>query len=855
MKNLKKVLALVLAFACAFTMFAGAAFTDAADIKTADAVDTLVALGVLEGYPDGSFRPDATVTRAEMAKMIYTIRTGKSDASAYNEDKTTFTDINGHWARGYIKYCQSLGIIAGKSATKFDPDATVTTQEAAKMLLVTLGYNAERAGLVGATWGQKTIALADEHGLLKGVTSGTTGPAPRQFAAQLMYNTIFATTVVLRDGEYTKYGYDNKENPTVGKKFMDLDKVDAGQLYTVKKVDGKDYYTIETSTGPYYKVPLDMSSLIGQEIKVLRKDGNNTDKNFVYGVYASEDSKVLATGYVGQLESVNDSKKIKLAGTEYKLNKDKKDVKAYPVNVKDYKIDEDSDAVRLKDLNSLVGDVNGEKRTRNNAAAPIKLIDNDGDGKVDIAVRTPVKIGKVTSVTTTSVTIDNGVGTKKFADDTIYDGIAKNDYVCVVDSANVAEGGSHVTKLDVINAKVDGERTGEARVDGTWYKLASVDGKYITAQTNTTYNLVIVGNTILFAEETQGSVQNIAFVSAMADNTDQITGDNNKTHKVRMYLADGTDLGEVKVSKLAGTKLTGKLPDDFKESMVTYTKLSDGTYDIKLVSDANKAGNDDYVPKNEVKKTDATNNSVYYDSKIGGVSINEDAVVFVKTKKETKVLTGKQVKDWSKSVAIGFEGSYLVKASNGIDYIKAATLTASGVDMPVPGSKDTLYAYATKNEYTATVDGESKAAIDVWNGTEVVTLYADAGAMISGNPIKAGDLVSYKVNGKFIDNVERAYFEASVLGFDGKAEGEIKVLDKDGKTTNTYTLSKDVVVLTVDDKNNNGVAGASIGSIVEAGYNTTGNVRIPNIMFRLGTGDDAKKVVAIVIDSENNQLA
>ena len=50
--NLKKVLALVLAFACAFTMFAGAAFTDSADIKDAntEAVDTLVALGVINGY-------------------------------------------------------------------------------------------------------------------------------------------------------------------------------------------------------------------------------------------------------------------------------------------------------------------------------------------------------------------------------------------------------------------------------------------------------------------------------------------------------------------------------------------------------------------------------------------------------------------------------------------------------------------------------------------------------------------------------------------------------------------------------------------------------------------------------------
>jgi len=107
--NLKKILALVLAFACAFTMFAGAAFTDQADIKVdSEVVDTLVSLGIVEGFEDGSFQPNATVTRAQMAKMIYVLRTGKSDASAYNDDKTSFTDIGSHWARGYIKYCQSL---------------------------------------------------------------------------------------------------------------------------------------------------------------------------------------------------------------------------------------------------------------------------------------------------------------------------------------------------------------------------------------------------------------------------------------------------------------------------------------------------------------------------------------------------------------------------------------------------------------------------------------------------------------------------------------------------------------------------------------------------------------------------
>ena len=202
--NLKKVLALVLAFACAFTMFAGAAFTDSADIKVdTEVVDTLVSLGVVNGYDDGSFKPNGTVTRAEMAKMIYVLRTGNSDASAYNDDKTSFTDIGSHWARGYIKYCQSLGIIAGKSNTKFDPNGNVTAQEAAKMLLVTLGYDAQKAGLTGAGWASKTNALADEAGLLEDVNTSFTSACPRQYAAQLIYNAIDAETVVLRDGAYT----------------------------------------------------------------------------------------------------------------------------------------------------------------------------------------------------------------------------------------------------------------------------------------------------------------------------------------------------------------------------------------------------------------------------------------------------------------------------------------------------------------------------------------------------------------------------------------------------------------------------------------------------------------------------
>ena len=311
-------------------MFAGAAFTDQADIKVDDeVVNTLVSLGVVQGFEDGSFQPNGTVTRAQMAKMIYVLRTGNSDASAYNNDKTSFTDINGHWAAGYIKYCQSLGIIAGKSSTIFAPNANVTAQEAAKMLLVTLGYDATKAGLTGAGWASKTNALADEAGLLEDVNTSFTAACPRQYAAQLIYNTIFAKTVVLRDGEYTKYGYDNTPNPTVGEKFMGLEEftgifngndnvvttLKEGEIQITGTTDD-DNYTAKAT----YKMNND---LIGEEVTVLYKDHKNgTDgkldtKDTVFGVYTTGDTTVYNITS-GDLQDGDDAK-IKFNDKEYKV--------------------------------------------------------------------------------------------------------------------------------------------------------------------------------------------------------------------------------------------------------------------------------------------------------------------------------------------------------------------------------------------------------------------------------------------------------------------------------------------------------------------------------------------------------
>ena len=149
MRNLKRALSLLLAAAMLIGMMvvgASAAgslddFSDKDEIVNQDAVSLLTILGVIEGKEDGSFYdPTGNVTRAEMAKMIATILNQGADvAGLYTGMNTGLTDVSGHWAESYINYCYSLGIIAGRGDGTFDPGATVTGTEAAKMLLVAAG--------------------------------------------------------------------------------------------------------------------------------------------------------------------------------------------------------------------------------------------------------------------------------------------------------------------------------------------------------------------------------------------------------------------------------------------------------------------------------------------------------------------------------------------------------------------------------------------------------------------------------------------------------------------------------------------------------------------------------------------
>ena len=170
MSTLKKVLALTLALAMILSVsaFAGSykadTYKDAASIDKdcEDSIELLYALDIMQGDAQGNFRPNDTITRAEVAKMIYVIKNyGKDDKAVTYQDAKIFSDVSATaWYAGYVNYCGVTKLIQGRGNGTFGPNDAVTTAAAAKMLLTAVGYDAEARGYTGANWDKNVLSDA-----------------------------------------------------------------------------------------------------------------------------------------------------------------------------------------------------------------------------------------------------------------------------------------------------------------------------------------------------------------------------------------------------------------------------------------------------------------------------------------------------------------------------------------------------------------------------------------------------------------------------------------------------------------------------------------------------------------------
>ena len=247
MRNLKKFLALVLAMMMTLSLMVtvnakNVEFDDGESVNDAfiDDLTVLAGMGVIQGMDDGSFAPQSTVTRAQMAAIVYRLRTGDASADPEYKDKSNmyagygdFKDVKDtSWYAGYVGYCANAGIIIGDGDGNFRPNSPVTGYEALVMLLRAMGYNQPNE-FTGKDWRQHAASIATQRGMLAKVdTTSYRGTlmngAAREVVAEITFQAATKAQVV-----YTAaFGYQttgmsggvlsDRLNPTLGWQYYGL---------------------------------------------------------------------------------------------------------------------------------------------------------------------------------------------------------------------------------------------------------------------------------------------------------------------------------------------------------------------------------------------------------------------------------------------------------------------------------------------------------------------------------------------------------------------------------------------------------------------------------------------------------
>ena len=247
---MKKLLALVLALVMTLSLAvvgSNAAFKDADKVNEtyAEAVDVLAGMKVFQGYTDGSFQPEGSITRAEVAAIVYRLYTGDvadKQASLY-ASYNKFNDMNGAaWAKGYIGYCANAGLVKGYDAKTFAPQDKVTGYQALAMILRAVGYD-KNGEFVGADWQLHVAQTAQQLGVLKNVRGeDLNAAASRQLVAELLFQTAANVPMV----NYTAaLGYTNLDSILNGKTNATLGYKNFGLTKSADQNDawGRPYYT------------------------------------------------------------------------------------------------------------------------------------------------------------------------------------------------------------------------------------------------------------------------------------------------------------------------------------------------------------------------------------------------------------------------------------------------------------------------------------------------------------------------------------------------------------------------------------------------------------------------------------
>ena len=402
MRNLKRALSLALAFVMVMSLMivgtSAKSYTDADKIDNQVAVEILGEIGVMIGNDDGSFAPDRDVTRAEMAVLITRILYGNNLNVDQFKNMNTFTDVP-DWAEGFVNLCASLDIIAGRGNGIFDPDATVTSAEAALMLSRALGYFKNNAEF-GNDWALAAMKRATQAGIIGGdmVLQANAG-LDRDDVAQMTFNTLTKAVpvqynevldVYYNENQGVIYALEFNYLQTLGYKNFGLvyktnEQVEYGRPATTWGIGSYNVGGQTTASGIKKDKLTSEGGLLPTYVRMLDKDEIITVNNEPVYVYDNGTKEKDIYSDLGAA-ACNNVKNVEYDWTAFVNGKEQKvadipsknDTSKYTYTdkgaVTEIYVDDDTQTVTVVEINYYLGQV----YSVNNGTTTIRTLSTDG---------------------------------------------------------------------------------------------------------------------------------------------------------------------------------------------------------------------------------------------------------------------------------------------------------------------------------------------------------------------------------------------------------------------------------------------------------------------------------------------
>lgn len=313
---MKKIVVLLVVaammFSLAGTAFAADLFSDVTDqtVTTKNAITKLNALNIIDGYPDGTFKPSNTITRAEFAKIAVVAAGLKDSAEVLKNASSQFSDVKaGEWHTGWINLAAAQGFVKGYPNGTFNPKAEISYSESVTVLLRILGYNDNLPG----PWPVDYIAKAGALEITEDVTFDAKAPATR--------GDITVMAAATLDADVVKYDKDDEDfvDKYSPSKTLLADKFDGNvvedAVVTDWKVNSDDEY--EVKIGSDWFVVAENGRISGANVIA---DVVNATVDYIYDTNDEEIDYINITSTVvidDEIEVDNTKKEVEIEDVEY----------------------------------------------------------------------------------------------------------------------------------------------------------------------------------------------------------------------------------------------------------------------------------------------------------------------------------------------------------------------------------------------------------------------------------------------------------------------------------------------------------------------------------------------------------